>query len=109
MGQRLYSRHQLRKQPGAYESDEPQPSEIYGVPFSRPMEKHQISPNGGARPRWRQDSKEIFYLTPAGQLMAAEVTIRGDAVEVVAVRALLGGIPLGAGYFYDVSADGQQI
>ena len=93
----------------AYESNEAQPSEIYVVPFSRPMEKHQISPNGGARPRWRPDGKEIFYLTPAGQLMAAEVTIRGDAIEVSAVRAMFGGIPLGAGYFYDVSADGQRI
>ncbi len=93
----------------AYESDESQPSEIYVVPFSRPTERHQISANGGARPRWRQDGKEIFYLTPAGQLTAAEVTIRGDAVEVGAVRALFGPIPLGAGYSYDVSADGQRI
>jgi len=93
----------------AYESDESQPPEIYVVPFSRPTEKHQISPNGGARPRWRRDGKEIFYLMPAGQLMAAEVTIRGDAVVVGAVRALFGPISLGAGYFYDVSADGQRI
>jgi Tol biopolymer transport system component/DNA-binding winged helix-turn-helix (wHTH) protein len=93
----------------AYESDESQPPEIYVAPFSRPTEKHQISPNGGARPRWRQDGKEIFYLTPGGQLMAAEVGIQGDTLEVGAVRELFSGIPLGAGYFYDVSADGQRV
>jgi Tol biopolymer transport system component len=93
----------------AYESDESQPPEIYVAPFSRPTEKHQISPNGGARPRWRQDGKEIFYLTPGAQLMAAEIMIKGDTLEAGAVRELFGGIPLGAGYFYDVSADGQRI
>ena len=30
-------------------------------------------------------------------------------MEVGAVRELFGVIPLGAGYFYDVSADGQRI
>ena len=41
--------------------------------------------------------------------MAAEVMIKGDAVEVGAVRELFGRIPLAAGYLYDVSADGQRI
>jgi Tol biopolymer transport system component/DNA-binding winged helix-turn-helix (wHTH) protein len=93
----------------AYESDEPKPAQIYVVPFSRPTEKHQISPNGGLRPRWREDGKEIFYLTPAGQLTAAEVRISRDTVEFGAIRELFGGIELSNGYFYDVSADGQRI
>jgi Tol biopolymer transport system component len=92
-----------------YESDESQQPQIYVAPFSRPNEKHQISPNGGARPRWRPDGKEILYLTPHGQLMAAEVTIQGETVEVNTVRELFGGIPLFAGYLYDVSVDGQRI
>jgi Tol biopolymer transport system component/DNA-binding winged helix-turn-helix (wHTH) protein len=93
----------------AYESWESQRTQINVVPFSRPTEKHEISPNGGLRPRWSQDGKEIFYLTPSGQLTAAEVTIRGSKVEVGAIRELFGPIELGAGYFYDVSADGQRI
>jgi Tol biopolymer transport system component len=48
----------------AYESRESQRAEIFLVPFSRPTEKHQISPNGGLRPRWRQDGKEIFKRFP---------------------------------------------
>jgi Tol biopolymer transport system component len=93
----------------AYESDESQQPQIYVAPFSRPTEKYQISPNGGARPRWRQDGKEIFYLTPRGQLMAAAVMIQGETVGVDAIRELFGGISLTPGYTYDVSADGQRI
>jgi Tol biopolymer transport system component/tRNA A-37 threonylcarbamoyl transferase component Bud32 len=93
----------------AYESRESQRAEIYVVPFSRPAEKHQISRSGGLRPRWRQDGKEIFFLTPGGELTAAEVTIKGSTVEVGPIRELFGGIELGGGYFYDVSADGQRI
>jgi len=93
----------------AYESDESKPAEIYVVPFSRPTEKHQISTNGGVKPRWRRDGKEIFYMTPSGQLMAAEVRISGETVEVGAIRVLFGGIEFSNGYFYDVSADGQRI
>jgi hypothetical protein len=41
--------------------------------------------------------------------MATEVRISGETVEVGSTHALLGGIPLGNGYAYDVSADGQRI
>ena len=93
----------------AFESDESQRAEIYVAPFSRPTEKHQISPNGGTRPRWRKDGKEIFYLTPQGALMAAELRISGETVKVGAVRELFSGIPASPGYLYEVSADGQRI
>jgi eukaryotic-like serine/threonine-protein kinase len=93
----------------AYASNESQQTEVYVAPFSRSAEKHQISPNGGTRPRWRQDGKEIFYLTPGGQLMAEEVRISGETVAVGAVHALFGGIPADYFYLYDVSADGQRI
>ena len=79
------------------------------APFSRPDEKHQISVNGALKPRWRRDGKEIFYQTPGGQLVAAEVRIHGEAVEVGAAHTLFGGIPGGYFYLYDVSADGQRI
>jgi Tol biopolymer transport system component len=93
----------------AYQSDESQRNEIYVVPFSRPSEKHQISPGGGTKPRWSKDGKEIFYKTLDDQLMAAEISIRADTVQVGAVRSLFGGYHLGNGYFWDVSADGQRI
>ena len=48
-------------------------------------------------------------LVNSGQLMAAEVQISGDTIEVGAVRPLFGGIPGLAGYAWDVSADGKRI
>ena len=93
----------------AYGSEESQRSEVYVSPFLRPGGKRQISTNGGIKPRWRQDGKEIFYLSPEGRLMATQVRISGESVEVGATHALFGGIPTGNGYGYDISADGQRI
>jgi Tol biopolymer transport system component len=94
----------------AYESDEFQRLEIYVAPFSRPSEKHQISLNGGQLARWRRDGKEIFFEAPDGQLMAAEVRISGETMEVGAVRPLSIRIAtFHGGYSYDVAADGQRI
>jgi hypothetical protein len=92
-----------------YISEESQRAEVYVSPFSRSGGKRQISTNGGIKPRWRRDGKEIFYLSPEGQLMAAEVRISSETVEVGTTRALFGGIPTSNGYGYDISADGQRI
>ena len=92
-----------------YDSNESQRYEVYVAPFARPSEKHQISPSSGTRPRWRPDGKEIFYLAGGGQLIAAEVRITAEKVEVGSVQVLFGGLPVGKGYLYDVSADGQRI
>jgi Tol biopolymer transport system component len=93
----------------AYISEDSQRGEVYVSPFLRPGGKRQISTNGGIKPRWRRDGKEIFYLSPDGQLMATEVRISGEMVEVGATRALFGGITTLNGYAYDISADGQRI
>ncbi|PWU11514.1 MAG: hypothetical protein C5B51_02420 [Terriglobia bacterium] len=94
-----------------YASNEAQQAEIqdiYVAPLSRPAERRRVSPNGGRIPRWRKDGKEIFFVTPEGKLMAAEVRISEGAVEVSVVRMLFGGIPTSSPQPYDVSADGQR-
>ena len=61
----------------AYVSDESSRSEIYIQPFPAPPNggsKTPISRDGGSQPRWRRDGKELFYLSPDGKLMAADVT-----------------------------------
>jgi Tol biopolymer transport system component len=93
----------------AYISQESQRDEVYVSPFSRPGGKRQISTNGGIKPRWRRDGKEIFYLSLEGQLMATEVRMSGETVEVGATRPLFGGITIANGYGYDISTDGQRI
>src|SRR3984893_13048992 len=90
-------------------SEEAQRGEVYVSPFARPGGKRQISTNGGIKPRWKRDGKEIFYLSPDGQLMATEVRISGETVEVGATRTLFSGMTTANGYGYDVSPDGQRI
>jgi Tol biopolymer transport system component len=61
----------------AYASDESGRSEIYIQPFPLPPNggsKMPISRDGGSEPRWRRDGKELFYFSPDGKLMAADVS-----------------------------------
>jgi eukaryotic-like serine/threonine-protein kinase len=61
----------------AYSSDESGRSEIYIQAFPAPPNgggKTPISRDGGSEPRWRRDGKELFYFSPDGKLMAADVT-----------------------------------
>ena len=59
-------------------------------------------------PRWRKDGKEIFYLTPDGQLMATQLSVQNGALNVGQVEKLFDGVVTSRGYSYDVSADGQK-
>jgi Tol biopolymer transport system component len=47
----------------AYESNESGRSEIYVRPFPGPGGKWQISTEGGARPEWSRDGRELYYLS----------------------------------------------
>jgi Tol biopolymer transport system component len=65
----------------AYTSDESGRSEVYVQRFPRAGSKHQVSSDGGVQPRWRDDGRELFFLSPDENLMAA--TVAGDAdIEV---------------------------
>ena len=57
----------------AYQSDESGRSEIYVQSFPEAGRKVRISNNGGDRPEWRKDGKELYYLAPDGKLMAMAV------------------------------------
>jgi Tol biopolymer transport system component len=91
-----------------YDSDESGHPEVYAVLFPGLGGKRQISTLGGRSPRWRADGREIFYMAPDQRLMSAEITIRGDQIEIGEVNPLF-GLPLNGTHQYDVSADGQRI
>jgi len=61
----------------AYASNESGAWEIYVTTFPDTAGKWQVSRGGGSEPRWRGDSKEIFYIGPTGMLMAVSVDTRG--------------------------------
>jgi hypothetical protein len=72
-------------------------------------ERRRVSHKGGNFPRWRRDGKELFFLSPDGQIVAAAVK-PGHEPEFGPPTALF-RLPanrssLGSGY--EVSHDGQK-
>jgi Tol biopolymer transport system component len=57
----------------AYTSNESGRSEVYVRSFPAAGGRWQVSSNGGARPRWRPDGRELFYVAPNLDLMSVEV------------------------------------
>jgi Tol biopolymer transport system component len=112
----------------AYTSNSTGRNEIYVQPFPSGTGRWQISNKGGDWPRWRRDSKELFYHsiatnldTPAvvgafanGPILSAQISASGATLEpgspreVLRVTAL--NIPHNGGDYqtWDVSADGER-
>ncbi len=57
----------------AYWSDESGTPQIYVQSFPPTGEKVQISVDGGQHPRWRQDAREMFFVTLDNRIMAVDV------------------------------------
>jgi eukaryotic-like serine/threonine-protein kinase len=96
----------------AYASNETGSMEIYVSPFPSVNGKWQVSSAGGQEPKWRQDGKELFYLSAEGKMMAATVTA-GTSFEAGSPVALFQTHPrqpVSASdvFSYDVSGDGQR-
>ncbi len=61
----------------AYTSEESSTPQVYVQPFPAGSGKWQISTDGGTRPRWRDDGKELYYMDLGGRLMAVDVKAGG--------------------------------
>jgi eukaryotic-like serine/threonine-protein kinase len=92
----------------AYDSDESGRQEVYVRPVGRDGRKHQISTEGGRRPRWsRDDGRQLFYINSNNDtLMAARISFSGNEPSVVgtSVRArfpYFGGVVANYGTFPD--------
>jgi len=90
-------------------------TEIYVKPFPTGSKEVQISKDGGVFARWRGDGKELFFLSQgsSGQLMAADITMDGDAIQAGAPHALFtsGYVNLfhpSNYHVFAVSGDGQR-
>jgi serine/threonine protein kinase/Tol biopolymer transport system component len=96
----------------AYASNETGNMEVYVSPFPSANGKWQVSSAGGQEPRWRQDGKELFYLSSEGKMMAVAVTT-GASFEAGSPAALFQTHrrqPVSSQdvFSYDVSGDGQR-
>ncbi len=57
----------------AYNSDETTRAEIYVVSFPDPGDKYLVSSEGGSRPAWSYDGRQLFYLSADAKMMAVEI------------------------------------
>ncbi len=94
----------------AYAADESGRVNVYVTPFPEGKGKWQVSgEGGGSMPRWRRDGKELFYLSGAGEIMAAEVNGTGQEFQVGAARPLFHALLRTGPSRYDLTATSEQI
>jgi Tol biopolymer transport system component len=96
----------------AYGSNETGSMEVYVSPFPSANGKWQVSSGGGQEPRWRQDGKELFYVSAEGKMMAVAVTT-GSSFKPGSPVALFQThrrqpVSSQDHFSYDVTADGQK-
>jgi serine/threonine protein kinase/Tol biopolymer transport system component len=94
----------------AFNSDESGTWEVYVASFPDFANKQQLSVNGGMQPMWRRDGRELFYLSPQGQLIAVGVDTSAVTIVTGVRRTLFRtglnpSIQVGE---YAVARDGQR-
>jgi serine/threonine protein kinase/Tol biopolymer transport system component len=90
----------------AYESSETSSPNIYVQTFPGKESKWQVSSEGGTRPVWRRDGKELFYIGTDNKMMAVEVR-SGPGFEHSIPKALF-DVKTARTARYDVTRDGQR-
>jgi hypothetical protein len=95
----------------AYVSDETGIEEVYVKPMAH-AGKYRVSVNGGVQPRWRRDSRELFFLGPRNESMTVAVGAAASFVGSSPVRLYegCGGVKRTTfEYLYDVAPDGRHL
>ncbi len=96
----------------AYASNETGNMEIYVSPFLNANGKWQVSSGGGQEPRWRQDGKELFYVSADGKMMAVTVTpgpsFKAGSPVLLFQTHRRQPVSSQDVFSYDVSGDGQR-
>jgi Tol biopolymer transport system component len=87
----------------AYTSNETGRNEVFVQATPPRSGRTQVSIKGGRTPRW--GGKELFFVSPDGSMMAAEVTL-GDKLSAGTPQTLF---PYSATTGFDVSKDGQRL
>jgi Tol biopolymer transport system component/predicted Ser/Thr protein kinase len=111
----------------AYTSNSTGREEIYVQPFPSGTGQYQISFHGGDWPRWRSDSKELFFRAIAqeldnaaasglfqGRLFSAAVNANGAALVPGKPKAILNTLVSNIQHAcpyqtYDISGDGERV
>ena len=97
----------------AYHSRQSDRYEVFVQDFPNGRTRTQVSNQGGVVPLWRRDQKELFYLTPNGGIMAADVRSSISGLEfgvphLLFTSSSLSTANLGGADACDVTPDGQH-
>lgn len=101
----------------AYQSNQSGRTEVYVQPFLSAGERLPVSSGGGISPRWRGDSRELFYVAPDGAMMAVPLHLSGNGhtlepgapVKLFRVPIVgAGSLVIGGTQEYAVTQDGQR-
>jgi len=96
----------------AYQSNESGRDEIHVRPFPAVESGHwQVSTDGGTRPAWARNGRELFFVDANGRIVAVAIQsgagfTAANPVVVVAAANFMGGTT--PGRYYDVSPDGRR-
>jgi len=97
----------------AYSSQPTGRFEVYVTSFPSSGAPYRVSGNGGLQARWSPDGRQLYFVSPDNDLMAATVDGSGTRFEVKDVRSLfranmfLGPRPVLHGYA--VAPDGKRL
>jgi Tol biopolymer transport system component/DNA-binding winged helix-turn-helix (wHTH) protein len=84
--------------------------EIYVMDFPGGSQRVRVSTDGGFKPRWRRDGKELFYVAADGSMMAAKISVVDGRLTAESQRLFDANLKLHTNYDanYAVSSDGQR-
>ena len=84
-------------------------TEVYVMDFPSGLQRHRVSTNGGRDPRWRNDGKELFYVSDDGSLMAVQISTQRELQPGKPDRLFAANLRIGSeGTLYDVSPKGER-
>jgi serine/threonine-protein kinase len=94
----------------AYQSNESGRDEIYVRPFPDVNSgRWQVSTDGGTRPLWSRNGRELFYYLPPGVIMSAPIAPDTSFTAGMAAVVVKGTyLSPQTGRMYDVSPDGRR-
>jgi hypothetical protein len=97
----------------AYTSNESGQNEIYIRAFAVSADgkaslgpKWRVSDSGGVVPRWRQDSRQLYYRKLSGEFMSVDVKATANSIETARPQQLFA--PAVGVHAWDVTPDGQR-
>jgi Tol biopolymer transport system component len=102
----------------AYAANTTDRLEVYVRPFPSGTGVYQVSKAGGVMPRWRSDSRELFYATSYDRSKLMVVSVRGEGLEFssgppqelldTGMALFPHSLEIPTYHAYDVAGDGQR-